>query len=145
MDLKVEKSAYLKLKESSTKQQISLNEVKEMIKMYIERTTKTGEQLGWEYGEAAFPYAIEEKEEGNTKYLYLKAKNEMYNYLIVGVGKEEADGAAQDYIQIVLPDEDYRTPGDQNKAGELAKYMGKYLKAELHLFNGRIIYNNPRK
>lgn len=142
----MKKSTYIRLVKGSTQQEITLGQVKDLLNMFIERTTKTGEQLGWsEYNEVAFPYTIEEKDEEGLKYLFLKAKHHLYNYLTVGVDTEEVDGETRHYIQIVIPDEDHVTSGDQNKANVLAKYLSKYLKAELHLFNGRIIYNNPRK
>ncbi len=139
------KSAYIKLKDSSTQQQITLNEVKDLLDVYIEQTSKTGEQLDWGYANAAFPYEMIEKSEGNTKYLYLKAKEDLYNFLIIGVGSEDVDGNTVNHIQVVLPDEDYRTTGDQAKGNEFAKYFAKTLKGELHLFNGRVLYYDPRK
>jgi len=141
--MKMGKSAYIKLVEGSTQQDITLDQVKELLNMYQERTEKTGEQLSWEYHEAAFPYTVEERTNDSTKYLYLKGKDEKYNYLIIGVDSEEE--GTNKYIQIVLPDEDHLTPGDLAKGNELAKYFGRYLKAELHLFNDRIMYFNPRK
>lgn len=139
------KSSYIKLRNGSTLQEITLDKVKELLTMYIERTVKTGELVSWEYDEAAFPYSIEEKEEGTTKYLYLKGNGPLYNYLLIGVGKEELDGETTPYIQIVLPDEDHLTPGDFGKGSEFAKYIARYLKAELQMFNDRILYFNPRK
>jgi len=126
-------------------QEISLEQLKDLLKMYTDRMDKTGEQVDWEYDEAAFPYTLEEKVEGSEKFLYLKGKDYLYNYLVVGLGTEETDGAVRHYIQVVLPDEEHRTPGDQSKGNEFAKYLGRYLKAELHLFNGRVMYFNPRK
>ncbi|GBF11090.1 DUF1885 family protein [Tepidibacillus infernus] len=139
------KSAYVKLVNGSVQQEITIDQVKELLNKYIENTGKLAEQLDWEYHESAFPYTIQEKAEGDTKYLYLKAKDELYNYLIIGVGSEEVDGHTTQFIQVVLPDEDYRTPGDQAKGNEFSKYLAKKLKAELHLFNGRVLYYNPRK
>lgn len=145
MDVKLGKSAYIKLRQGSKQQSITLNEVKELLDMYTKRTSKTGEQLDWEYEDSALPYSIEERTENGTKYLFLKKADPLYNYLIIGVGSENTDGEEVNYVQIVLPNEDNITPGDLAKGNEFAKYFAKYLKGELHLFNGRIIYNNDRK
>lgn len=145
MDLKLGKSAYIKLVKGSLQQEITLDEVKEILNTYIKKAESQGEQAGWDYEDSAFPYTIEEKEEGNTKYLYLKGRIDGYNFLIMGVGKEEVDGESQSYIQVVLPDEEYRTHGDQGKGNEFTKYFGRHLKAKTHLFNGRVMYFNPRK
>lgn len=145
MDLKLGKSAYIKLKEGSKQTEITLDQVKNLLNMYIDRTSKTGDQVEWDYEDHAFPYTIEEKTEGSVKYLYLKAKQQLYNYLVIGVGTEEVDGKTQHYVQIVLPDDDYRALGDQAKGNEYAKYLAAYLQGELHMFNDRIIYYNTRK
>jgi len=141
----VGKSAYIKLVNGSVQQDITLDQIKALFQDFIETSKKTGEQLDWEYENTAFPYDIIEKKEGETSYLYLKAHQQLYNFLIVGIDKETVDGETRSYIQIVLPDEDYRTPGDQSKGNVFAKYLARKLKAELHLFNGRVQYFNPRK
>lgn len=145
MDLKLGKSTYIRLKDGSSQKEITLEQVKELLDMYIDRMSRTGEQLEWEYQNTAFPFTIEVRSEEKTKYLFLKATDPLYNYIIIGVGKDEANDKTEHYIQIVLPNEENRSPGDNAKANELAKYMAAYLKAELHLFNGRILYYNPRK
>ena len=140
------RSAYIKLVEGSTQQDITLDQIKALLKMFSDRSAKSGEQLQWgEYDESAFPYTIEERDEDGTKYLFLKGMEYLYNYLIIGKDSETVDGVTRNYIQVVLPNEDNITPGDSSKGTILVKYLGKYLKAETHLFNGRIIYNNPRK
>ncbi|MCF6093538.1 DUF1885 family protein [Microaerobacter geothermalis] len=140
------KSAYIKFVEGSSQQKATVDDVKDMLNQYIERTSKTGDQLSWHYGDTAFPYTLEEKPEGRGKWFYLKGKDpKLYKYIIIGVGSEqvEADGEVQHYIQIVLPEGS--TAGDKGKANEFCKYMARYYKAELHLFNGRVMYFNPRK
>ncbi len=143
--MRLGKSAYIKLVKGSTQQDITLDQVKSLLNTYVKVAEKTGEQLDWKFNESSFPYTMDEKIEEENKYLYLKGKNELYNYLIIGNGSEEVDNETVSYIQIVLPDEEYRTPGDQSKGTEFAKYLAQHLKAELHLFNDRVMYFNPRK
>lgn len=133
----VGKSAYIKFVEGSTVNKVTLSDVKKKLEHYIEMTTKTGQQLGWNYQDFAFPYTIIEKPEG---YLYLKGNNpDYYRYILFGVG--EKDG--QHFIHVVLPEGS--THGDKGKANEFCKYLAKDYQAELHMFNGRILYYNPRK
>lgn len=136
------KSAYIKLVNGSAQTEITLAEVKDLFDYYQHTTGLTGQQLGWDYQAAAFPYLIEQKEQEGIAYLLLKGKEtKLYHSLIVGVGQEAKTGLY--YIQIVLPEQ--ATQGDLAKANEFGKYLAKQLKGELHLFNGRIIYYNPRK
>ncbi|MFC7442283.1 DUF1885 family protein [Laceyella putida] len=136
------KSAYIKLVNGSAQTEITLAEVKKLFEHYQHMTSLTGQQLGWDYKAAAFPYTMEEKEQGGIPYLLLNGnQTQLYHYLIVGVSQEEETGLH--YIQIVLPEQ--ATHGDLAKANEFCKYLAKRLKGELHLFNGRIIYYNPRK
>lgn len=81
-------SAFIKLVEGSEATSLTLDEVKELFQTYQEQTSKTGSQLGWEYADAAFPYTIETKPEGEGKWFYLKGKNDLYKYIVVGVGSE---------------------------------------------------------
>jgi hypothetical protein len=136
------KSAWIKLVTGSKQTEITLSEVKDLFHYYIEMTSLTGRQLGWDYQKAAFPYELEEREQDGIPYLLLKGKNaDLHRYLIVGVGQE--NGSGTHYIQIVLPDG--ATHGDKSKGNEFAKYLAKQLKGELHLFNGRVMYFNERK
>lgn len=142
-------SAYIKLVEASTASQVSLQEVKEKFERYVDMTTKTGQQLGWDYADAAFPYTVVDKPEGKDQWFYLKGKDDrLYKYIVVGVGSElipnqEEDKQEQHFIQIVLPEGS--THGDSSKANEFCKYLAKEYQAELHLFNGRVMYYYPRK
>lgn len=141
-------SAYIKLVPASTQQEIELDEVKELFSYYRNITSKTGTQLSWEYDSAAFPYEIKEKIEGKNTWFYLKSSERGYNMLVVGVGKEElevVDGQLlnQTFIQVVLPEGS--TYGDKGKGNEFCKFLAKKLEAELHLFNGRIMYFYKRK
>lgn len=151
-------SAYIKLVEGSTQKEITLEEVKQKFERYIEQTGYTGSQLNWSYTDAAFPYTIEEPLEGRGKWFYLKSKDpNRYKGLIVGIGREPAatgddttHGASPSgenseihYIQIVLPDD--AEHGDKSKGNEFSKYLAKQFQAELHLFNGRVMYFYPIK
>jgi hypothetical protein len=133
-------SAYIKLTEGSKTQVIALKEVKELLEYYIQMTRHTGQQLDWDYDQAAFPYEInEQKEDGNT-YLLLKGTDTIsYNHLLIGTGIEQGIP----FIQIVLPSR--ATHGDKAKANEYSKFLAKELKGELHLFNQRIIFYNKIK
>jgi hypothetical protein len=159
----VSRSAYIKFVEGSTTKQVTLDEVKQQFKRYTEMTAKTGQQLDWDYRHSAFPYTIEEKPEAKGQWFYLKGTDEkLYRYILVGVGTRqvekqtkqpdpENEGQTQtvttieeeNYIQVTLTPES--THGDKGKANEFCKYLAKQYKAELHLFNGRVMYYNPRK
>lgn len=142
-------TAYIRLVEGSAADKITLEDVKAKFQRYIDMTTKTGQQLGWQYANAAFPYTIEETPEGKGKWFYLKGQDpKEYNYIVVGVGSEtieaeDTEPKQQHFIQVVLPDN--ATHGDKGKANEYCKFLAKEYKAQLHLFNGRIMYFNPRK
>jgi hypothetical protein len=136
-------SAYIKFVEGSAVSSLSLDELKDLLLKYKEQLTLTGQQLDWEYGDKGFPYTIETKPEGEGKWFYLKSTNGYYRYILAGVGTEEVNGKERHFVQIVLPEGSNH--GDKSKANEICKHLGKRLKAELHLFNGRIMYFNPRK
>ncbi|MET3728896.1 hypothetical protein ABID52_002477 [Fictibacillus halophilus] len=141
-------SAYVKLVPASEKQVISIDELKDLLLYYRSITTKTGEQLSWGYADAAFPYTIEEKEEAEGKWFYLKGLDQRKNkYILVGIGTESEADADQEkqkqYIQFTLTD--ISTHGDKGKANEFCKFIASKLKGELHLFNGRVMYYYPKK
>ncbi|WP_416731409.1 DUF1885 family protein [Fictibacillus sp. JL2B1089] len=134
-------SAYVKLVPASLKQVITIEELKDLLLYYRSITTKTGEQLSWGYADAAFPYTIEEKEEAEGKWFYLKGLDQRKNkYILVGIG---TDNFEQCYIQFTLTD--ISTHGDKGKANEFCKFIASKLKGELHLFNGRVMYYYPKK
>lgn len=142
------KNAYIKLVPSSAQQTITTEELKELFQYYKEITAKTGNQLDWNYDNAAFPYEIKEKEEGEGVWFYLQSEQDRYNAILIGVDRElakdkDVSDREQTYIQITLPET--ATAGDKGKANEFCKFMGKKLQGELHLFNGRIMYFYPRK
>jgi hypothetical protein len=136
-------SAYIKLVEGSGRSTITLAEVQELLLSYKEQTARTGEQLDWSYADAAFPYTIETKPGAEEQWFYLKGTHSLYKYIIFGVGKETREDKEIAYIQVVLPD--HCTHGDKAKANEFCRYLARKLQAELHMFNGRIMYFYPRK
>ncbi len=136
-------NAYLYFVEGSAVPSLTLAELKEQLERYRDQVSKTGEQLDWDYAEAAFPYTFERKEDSGDIWFYLKGKNELYRYIVFGIGQEKTEDSERHYVQIVLPEGS--THGDKAKANEFCKYLARHLKAELHLFNGRIMYYNPRK
>lgn len=136
-------SAYLYLVDGSAVPSVTLEELKQQLLHYKQQTALTGQQLGWNYAESAFPYTIETKPEGEGKWFYLKGIEPSYRYLLFGVGTRTTQDRERHFIQIVLPDG--ATHGDKAKGNEFCKYLAKHYKAELHLFNGRIMYYNPRK
>lgn len=136
-------SAYISLVQGSTVAEIDLDGVKQQLHHYREQMSLTGQQLGWDYAEAAFPYSIEIKPEAKDQWFYLKGINPLYRYIVVGTGQREVEGAIVPYIHLVLPDDS--THGDKAKANELCKWIGKQLQAEVKMFNGRTIFFNPRK
>lgn len=136
------KSAYIKLVSGSKQETVTLDGVKELLDSYRQIRSKTGQQLGWDYEEASFPYEVKEQEQDGVPYLLLKGKKpELYNYLIMGVSQEEETDTP--YIQVVLPKN--ATEGDCAKGNEFSKFLAQQLKGELHLFNGRVMYYNSRK
>lgn len=141
-------NAYIKLVPSSSKQTITIDEVKDFFSYYKEINGKTGDQLDWEYDDFAFPYEIKETEEGKGKWFYLSGVQERYNAILIGVDKEtyqDENGEEKEltYIQVTLPEQ--AGFGDKGKATEYCKFLAKKLQAELHLFNDRVMYYNPRK
>lgn len=83
------KHAFIKLVEGSAATAITLDDVKAKLERYIEMTSKTGKQLGWDYAGHAFPYTLEETEQGEDKWLLLRGKDpSLYRYIVIGVGAE---------------------------------------------------------
>ncbi len=140
----MQQHAYIKLVPSSKQQSITSEEVKNLFRYYKEITSKTGTQLGWEYGQSAFPYSMEEKSEGKDRWFYLKGTDrQQFKYIIIGLDTEETAETNTSYIQVTLPEG--FTHGDKGKANEFCKFLAKQLEGELHLFNGRIMYYYKRK
>ncbi|GGJ74901.1 hypothetical protein GGR02_002698 [Anoxybacillus voinovskiensis] len=133
--------AYIKLVPASKKKTITLEEVKELFHTYQQLMKKTGEQLGWGFENASFPYQIVEAD-GNGQWFYLKGTNDRYHSIIIGVGQEKTEDDETSFIQVTLPNN--ATHGDKGKANEFCKFLAKQLEGELHLFNGRIMYYYKR-
>jgi hypothetical protein len=136
-------SAYIKFVTGSAVPSLTLDELKDKLLHYREQLSHTAQQLGWDYDDAGFPYTIETKPEANNEWFYLKGTNPLYKYIVFGVGSNQENDEEEHFVQVVLPDD--ATHGDKSKGNELCKHLGRHLKAELHLFNGRIMYFNPRK
>lgn len=141
-------NAFIKLVPSSAKQEVSIDDLKELFIYYKNITGKTGDQVDWQYENSAFPYEIKETEDGKGKWFYLQSNHERYYAILLGVDKEKTkdeDGTEreQSYIQLTLPEQS--TYGDKGKANEFCKFLAKKFQGELHLFNGRIMYFYPRK
>lgn len=142
------RSAYIKLVPNAAKKSVTTTEIMDLFTYYKEITMKAGEQTNWDYANTAFPYEIKEKPEGNGVWFYLHGTHLDYHMILLGISKEEIkndDGSIheQPYIQVTLPEA--ATCGDKAKANEFCKFLAKKLQAELHLFNGRIMYYYPRK
>ncbi|GGE22916.1 hypothetical protein GCM10011571_26220 [Marinithermofilum abyssi] len=138
------KSAYIHLVEKSTHQEITLDDVKQALERYVTMTSHTGKQLGWDYAAAAFPYHVHEEEKDGVRWLRLEGTDpHLYRRLILGVGTRRDHEQTRHYIQCILPPD--ATHGDLAKGNELSRYLAKVFQAELHLFNGRVMYFYPRK
>lgn len=134
-------NAYVELVEGSSAAALTLEELREILNGYREQLAQTGKQLGWGYAEAAFPYSMEP---GPAQgWLTLQGTLPAYRLLHIGLGTRTVGDEARTHIRILLPEGS--THGDKGKANELSKYLGKKLKAEVHLLNGRVMYFNPRK
>lgn len=148
MWIKVSNQAYIKLVPSSVKQTITIDELREILEYYKEITGKTGEQLNWQYNEAAFPYEIKEEIVNHTKQLKLISNHERYHSITLSIKEKKAansdeNEAIQTYIQLTLTNRS--TYGDKGKANEFCKFLANKFQGELHLFNGRIMYYYKRK
>ncbi|ASS93378.1 DUF1885 family protein [Peribacillus simplex] len=141
-------NAYIKLVPESAKGTVTIEDVKELLSYYQMITAKTGKQLDWDYDKKAFPYEMKEPERMKDKVIYLQSKEDRYHMILIGVDQEvvkDEDGSEriQSYIQFTLPET--ATFGDKGKANELCKFLAKKLRAQLHLFNKRVMYYYPRK
>lgn len=132
--------AYIKLVGTSVVQSVTLDDLKTQLNHYKEQLAQTGSQLDWSYADAAFPYSIEQKPDGEDQWFYLKGIDPLYRYIAIGIENETPETCT---IQVILPKGS--TIGDKAKGNEFCKYLGKIYKAEVQLFNGRIMYFNPRK
>jgi hypothetical protein len=150
--------AYIKLVGTSVVQSVTLDDLKTQLAHYREQFAQTGTQLDWSYADAAFPYTIEQKPDGEGQWFYLKGNQPLYRYIVLGIERKVPEGTDNEEeseekseesseepctIQVILPQGS--TIGDKSKGNEFCKYLGRIWKAEVHLFNGRVMYFNPRK
>jgi Domain of unknown function (DUF1885). len=140
--------AYIRLVQGSAAPSgITLEELEQSLALYQDALKRTGHQLNWEYEEAAFPYTIEKVVEPSSSeptWLYLRGNASRYRHIALSTtaANEQAEESCPT-VQVVLPDG--ATHGDKGKANELCRFIAQRLKAELTLFNGRVMYFNPRK
>ncbi len=140
-------STFIKMK-GSLKEDITIEDIKNLITQYKKSISHTSEQLGWDYSNSAFPYVLKETSEGKHNWFYLYSEEKDYHMIGIGVDYEYDQAPDENeqripYIQISLSQ--HSTIGDKSKANEFAKFLAKKLKGELHLFNGRIIHYNLKK
>lgn len=137
--------SYIKLVPSSAKNDISIEEVKELFDYYKQITSKTATQVNWNYESSAFPYEIKELENKKNR-LFLVSKQEGYQAIFIDVEQDSEnknEESANNQIKVTLPTQ--ATYGDKGKANEFCKFLAKKLEGELHLFNGRVMYYYRRK
>jgi len=141
-------NAYIRLvKSSAAPEGVTLADLEHTLHAYQDAVRRTGSQLDWEYENAAFPYTIESvtpPAESGPSWLYLRGRAARYRH--IALSAVPADAGSEEscpMVQVVLPDG--ATHGDKSKANELCRFIARSLKAELQLFNGRIMYYNPRK
>ncbi|WP_438433475.1 DUF1885 family protein [Gorillibacterium sp. sgz500922] len=134
-------NAYVELVEGSSAPGLTLEELRGILEHYRAQLAETGKQLGWGYEQAAFPYTIEPGPLDG--WLTLAGTAPQYRTIHIGLGSRSVEDRVRSFVRISLPAGS--THGDKGKANELSKYLGKKLKAEVHLLNGRTMYFNPRK
>ena len=140
-------STFIKMK-GSINDDITIEDIKQLINQYRQSISHTSEQLAWDYSKTAFPYFLKVTDEGKHNWFYLYSEEKDYHMIAIGVDYEYTQTPDENkqrvpYIQISLSQ--HSTIGDKSKANEFAKFLSKKLKGELHLFNGRIIHNNLKK
>lgn len=136
-------SAFISLVQGSAATEVTLDDVKAKLRHYIDQTSRTGKQLGWDYAGAAFPYSIEDQNSEKHAWFYLKGSRPPYRFIVFGVGRRPDGERSVPYIQVVLPEGS--THADKAKANEYCKWLGRQLLAEVTLFNGRTMVFSSRK
>lgn len=77
-------NAFIKLVPSSAQQTITVEEVKELLSYYKNITSKTGNQVDWEYGDSAFPYEVKEKVKAKENgFIYNRRMNGIMQFYLV--------------------------------------------------------------
>ncbi|EMT47052.1 DUF1885 family protein [Anoxybacillus flavithermus] len=123
-------TATIELVPASTWETVTLEQCKQLLEQFRDIARKTGEQLGWDYEQSAFPYDIVINEDR----IILVGKDARY-YMIECRMRDQM-------VEFVLPKQ--ATHGDKGKANELCKFFAKRMAGKLHLFNGRIMYYYKR-
>ncbi|MDF2945812.1 MAG: hypothetical protein K0S51_491 [Bacillales bacterium] len=142
------KSAFIFINnENSTNSKIdNLQDVKNLLKEYIDVNKLTGKQLDWDYEKSSFPYMIKDNELGES-WFYLYSDKPGYKMIIVGIAEKETEIIVGNEPQkelskvIQFVTNDNSTQGDVTKAIELVKFIGKKLKTQVEFSNGRIMFN----
>ena len=136
-------AAFIKVTPFSKKEEISYDDVKEIIQYYQEITQKTGEQLNWDYDQKAFPYKLIEIKTSEGTYLHLKSHEDPhYHSILIDIPNSPGDTPSS-ILRITLPSSS--TSADKGKANELSKFIAKKWEAELKLFNNRVMSFYKRK
>ncbi|MCD7033958.1 DUF1885 family protein [Metabacillus sp. GX 13764] len=118
----------VKLSDTSVISKIRIEEAVSCLEYYREQTGKTGDQLQWHYRAAAFPYEMEI----NANTIELRSSERGYSRIVLGIDEKN-----DSLLHIILPND--AAFADKGKANELAKFFAKTWKAEIILFNGRVI------
>ncbi|MBD7936881.1 MULTISPECIES: DUF1885 family protein [Cytobacillus] len=140
--------ASIKLVPASKIDTITTTELKEYFLYYKDITAKTGDQVDWTYGQAAFPYEIIDSNEKQAEQITLYSEKERYRAILISIQKEKImdhDNTPRIQTNICFTLPEGATFGDKGKANEYCKFLAKKLQAELHLFNGRVMYYYKRK
>lgn len=140
--------ASIKLVPASKIDTITTTELKDYFQYYKDITAKTGNQVDWAYSQAAFPYEIIDSNEKQGEQITLYSENERYRAILISIQKEKImdnDDTPRIQTNICFTLPEVATFGDKGKANEYCKFLAKKLQAELHLFNGRIMYYYKRK
>ncbi|MBE2912901.1 DUF1885 family protein [Anoxybacillus flavithermus] len=123
-------TATIELVPASTWETVTLEQCKQLLEQFRDIARKTGEQLGWDYEQYAFPYDIVINEDR----IILVGKDARYHMIECRIHERA--------VEFALPKQ--ATHGDKGKANELCKFFAKRMAGKLHLFNGRVMYYYKR-
>ncbi|MBE2939849.1 DUF1885 family protein [Anoxybacillus flavithermus] len=123
-------TATIELVPASTWETVTLEQCKQLLEQFRDIARKTGEQLGWDYEQYAFPYDIVINEDR----IILVGKDARYHMIECHIHERA--------VEFALPKQ--ATHGDKGKANELCKFFAKRMAGKLHLFNGRVMYYYKR-
>ncbi|ASA96355.1 MULTISPECIES: DUF1885 family protein [Anoxybacillus] len=123
-------TATIELVPASTWETVTLEQCKQLLEQFRDIARKTGEQLGWDYEQYAFPYDIVINEDR----IILVGKDARYHMIECRIHERAVEFALSKQA----------THGDKGKANELCKFFAKRMAGKLHLFNGRVMYYYKR-